>query len=447
MALRIDVHCHVFSADSVEIASFLKAYDDRLASAGAWQPPVDLLLEIVEFFVRANTGLGGVIFRLFNRKLKAERLWELAESCGAAELAREHGWDPDGLRAHLEQFLAFARTLTLCPKQVVEALAETYASADVDLFVPLMTDYEEWLEGRPPMTVADRLAFKTGEFGLNGRDGGRFHLFAPFCPLRAVREGVDTSLTRVRDLIENQGFLGVKLYPRMGYYPTGNAAQPHPEGEPRGATWSAIDAALAGLYDLCVELDVPITAHCASGGARSPYHVQGQGHPRHWRAVLDQSRWSALRLNLAHMGGGLTKGYLDWARAVAHEVRPDNRVWTDLSCQVMPREDDGPAFTEIRDNLHGLLETHPVLRDRVMAGSDWHLVVLTPGYETLFERFDGMMHDPVFPAEWDLRDRFFGENAADFLGLRAGQANRARLAKFYQIDTGGRPPAWWEKTK
>jgi hypothetical protein len=44
----------------------------------------------------------------------------------------------------------------------------------------------------------------------------------------------------------------------------------------------------------------------------------------------------------------------------------------------------------------------------------------------------------------NLRARFFGQNAASFLGLERGQANRSRLEKFY--DAKDMPqPVWMSK--
>jgi len=49
----------------------------------------------------------------------------------------------------------------------------------------------------------------------------------------------------------------------------------------------------------------------------------------------------------------------------------------------------------------------------------------------------------------DVAERFFGENAADFLGLRPGGRNRERLGNFYRDRLGLAEadfPGWWNKT-
>ena len=69
------------------------------------------------------------------------------------------------------------------------------------------------------------------------------------------------------DVVENDGFLGVKLYPVMGYYPIGNATLPNPANID-GTTWVQIDKALAELYRVCEEKEIPITA-TRPPGARS----------------------------------------------------------------------------------------------------------------------------------------------------------------------------------
>ena len=87
------------------------------------------------------------------------------------------------------------------------------------------------------------------------------------------------------------------------------------------------------------------------------------------------------------------------------------------------------------------------LGQRLMYGTDWDMVVIegraTQGYlddfQAMLQALAGMSGlDP----DRDLVDRCFGRNAADYLGLRQGQATRRRLDAFHR----GRPqPAWMAK--
>ena len=79
------------------------------------------------------------------------------------------------------------------------------------------------------------------------------------------------------------------------------------------------------------------------------------------------------------------------------------------------------------------------LSRRLMYGTDWEMVIIeggTTAYLDLFERvMGGLARDPTINPNGDLADRFFGLNAANYLGLRKGEANRWRLERFFGSKT------------
>jgi hypothetical protein len=87
------------------------------------------------------------------------------------------------------------------------------------------------------------------------------------------------------------------------------------------------------------------------------------------------------------------------------------------------------------------------LRQRLMYGTDWEMVViegnLTQGYLDDFQAvFDQLAQRSDLNPQHDLVDRFFGRNAVEYLGLRAGKRTRQRLDEFHR----GRPqPGWMAK--
>jgi hypothetical protein len=82
-----------------------------------------------------------------------------------------------------------------------------------------------------------------------------------------------------------------------------------------------------------------------------------------------------------------------------------------------------------------------------MYGTDWEMVVVEgsmssqylSNFEEMYKRFDT---DPDIGLKGTLSDRFFGINAAKFLGLGVGQANRKRLNQYYNLSS---KPAWMAK--
>ena len=100
------------------------------------------------------------------------------------------------------------------------------------------------------------------------------HGFIGFDPWRQVVDeaqgNTPTALDVVKTAIETQGFIGVKIYPPMGFRATNNASVPQstfaglePVTIPVAGRGTKIDDALMKLYTYCNTNEVPIMAHCA----------------------------------------------------------------------------------------------------------------------------------------------------------------------------------------
>ena len=87
------------------------------------------------------------------------------------------------------------------------------------------------------------------------------------------------------------------------------------------------------------------------------------------------------------------------------------------------------------------------LAQRLMYGTDWEMVVLEGSMSGEYlARFEAMYRaldrDKSLGADGTLSNRFFGINAAKFLGLGIGQPNRRRLDQYYNLSS---KPAWMAK--
>ena len=90
---------------------------------------------------------------------------------------------------------------------------------------------------------------------------------------------------------------------------------------------------------------------------------------------------------------------------------------------------------------------YAALGHRLMYGTDWEMVVVEgsmssrylSNFEAMYKKFD---QDPRIGLNGTLSDRFFGINAARFLGLGIGQPNRRRLDQYYSLSS---KPAWMAK--
>jgi hypothetical protein len=101
-------------------------------------------------------------------------------------------------------------------------------------------------------------------------------------------------------------------------------------------------------------------------------------------------------------------------------------------------------------------QSRPVLQDRMMYGSDWSVLMLEKDMQEYFADFVGMYSHldqlalNLGGSRETLSDRFFGENAVEYLGLREGLTRR-RLIDFYTARgmtfNNQRQPTWMRKIK
>ncbi len=347
-------------------------------------------------------------------------------------------------------------------------LPSTQDRGDVALFTPAMVDFTYWLaenadDANDPdptsdpggvTALSDQIAVMSA-LAQRKRDAAgnaityALHPFVSFCPWREIAQRqanilppAQRQFALVQDAILNKGFVGIKLYPLMGFRPTGNAAQPaniYPARLQKLQDFAAnMDLVLDELYAWCVANDVPIMAHCSFSQYSS---VKGGqlGSPQGWWEALQTHK--NLRLNLAHAGGvwnlaadrvaPITKaaGGLWPVDVVARLGSSENpNLYADIadfsdamSCQ-LPAPDASALGGLVR-----LVATNPASRERIMYGTDYMFLIQAAGTE----RYVAEMRDCVSAALGMKPGDLMGLNAARFLGLNDPRSGtRTRLARF-----------------
>jgi predicted TIM-barrel fold metal-dependent hydrolase len=182
---------------------------------------------------------------------------------------------------------------------------------------------------------------------------------------------VDPRRYRASDLLirclEELGFLGLKMYPALGYHPDPGSIYNDPQTNDE----------LNKIYDYCESRRVPITVHCSPGGAYSNDILRQKAvraeltRPESWVGVL--RRYPRLQLNLAHFGQDLVSinDPKSWAYEIRELVRAYPGVYTDLAYNkgaLLANTSRAylAALTDILDNDR-------ILKDRVMFGTDWSM--------------------------------------------------------------------------
>ncbi|HMM90753.1 amidohydrolase family protein [Bradyrhizobium sp.] len=319
----------------------------------------------------------------------------------------------------------------------------------VDVLVTHLVDYDWPIgDGIPtPTSLNDQVRVMER---ISQVTGGRVLCFAPFDPFKEIAAG--SSLAFVTDAVMNHGFVGVKLYPPMGFAPLGNAAFPDsfwndsalPPNFPRTKLGQNLDQVLVALYSWCQTNGVPIMAHTsASNGPALKF--DRLTYAEYWGNVA--RAFPALRVDFGHFG----------VTSLASAAQPD--ALADLMPDGEYLYADSGYFSEVLSE-QAKLEAYLAARmrrtstrgpaavaQRLMYGTDWEMVVLegfmSGHYLARFEAMYGRLdRDKSLGADGLLSDRFFGINAARFLGLGIGQPNRRRLDQYYSLSS---KPAWMAK--
>jgi hypothetical protein len=221
-----------------------------------------------------------------------------------------------------------------------------------------------------------------------------------------------------------KGFIGFKFYPAMGYKPTGNTD--HPDVQAR------IDA----FFDFCVLKDVAVFAHCTPQGFQTRHKEGANAHPKYWREVLVNSRWSRLRLCLGHAGGGrMENGTLKspgWMAVSDAEWKDEEnfaRIVTEL-CTTYPNVYCEVGYiTELFENdkldvfVANIERARKAaweakrpcdLLDKMAYGSDWHMPEMVDQTREYLEVFLRLMNREGYQSHLE---GFFWKNAYRFLKL------------------------------
>jgi hypothetical protein len=367
------------------------------------------------------------------------------------------GLDADYIR----QFCIWAFELTRYRYEIADDLAGLFGDPDTALRVlaPAIIDLEYWIavprHDIPATSIQDQAELMR-LIALKQPPGRMVHAFVPFDPWRYLddvrNQRRPNALEVVKLAVETKGLIGVKLYPAMGFMPTGNtvlADTDFPPGlQALGPQLGAkIDGALALVYQYCDDHHLPIMAHCANSNGVAPGYAL-RAAPEFWRPVLDTYR--NIRLSLGHFGGiwdyycpGVSPSQSctpieQWTFTIGQMMGTYSNLYTDVAyfTQVLGlTPDESTQASRIFANLQALAGQAP-LASQLMYGSDWVALDVEPDNASYYGK---MRQDYVAAFGLPPLANFLGQNAARFLGLQVGQATRRRLARFYR-ENGREPP-------
>jgi predicted TIM-barrel fold metal-dependent hydrolase len=317
----------------------------------------------------------------------------------------------------------------------------------IDLAVACMVDYDWWLARgkQTPTSLSDQVDVM-GQISV--LLGGRVHGFAPFCPFRESMtldsSGTGDAMRLVKRAIETRGFIGVKLYPPMGFAAWGNSGKTVWQGKsslPAAAAdtdfGKRLDASMSSLFTYCVDNDVPIMAH--TNHSNGPYEeFRDLASSDYWNLALQ--KFPGLTVSFGHFGD------TDLEDHKGDKTRQFLRLMTrgGGSSGAKAFADSGYFAgtllnqVKMRDVLSDLYASdNGIMLERLMYGTDWTMILTQKNVERYLSDFMQVMgrietaKPDIGARGTSLSNAFFAHNAVEFLGLRAGRGNRRRLETFY----------------
>jgi len=310
----------------------------------------------------------------------------------------------------------------------------------IDLFAPAILDLDYWLGwgSRKPTPLEMQIEVMERIIRLSG---GRMHSFSAFDPRRHFSEG-ERSLRLVKDALE-KGFVGVKIYPPMGFAPFGNTGRKRPEKWSDGdfpKQMAQLDKAMTQFFEFCEGMQVPILAHANfSYGSRREYRELAG--PLYWAKALDKYR--GLNVCFGHFGGeeGLTGNNRsrNWQHGFVDLMKKHDHVYADTSYFAGILDPDRqPAMTA---GLKTLFDRGGErVASRMLYGSDWLMIALESGWDRYYGEFRAAIRR-IEGTNRKLSEQFFGGNALNFLGFPSKGRNYARTKDYY-AKVGKNMPQW-----
>lgn len=362
-------------------------------------------------------------------------------------------------------FVRWVLNLRMYRHKLAEKLARDCAAGGGRrpyLLTPAMVDYSLWLGE----SVGDgsSLRQQVEVMGLvSARRGGPVvHGYAPFDPLREVLfrrgkapdpfDGSWSALSLVRDAVEQYGFLGVKLYPPMGFRASGNAIDmdfPKAVRELAGFNTrpekqrfvTDLDAALDDLYAYCAASGAAVMAHAGDSNGAGPRYGR-RADPAFWIPVFD--RHPRLHVMLAHFGAFAYASHA-FPDPPVGQPPPFDQTWESTFGRYVAKHPDSPVFADIsyRANIF-----HPETRARCAAGirhymanydrdlrhivfgSDWVMLGIEKGYDDYVATVVRFLQQDC-GVDGEKLERVMYRNAARFLALGDDEPGRRRIIAFY----------------
>lgn len=344
--------------------------------------------------------------------------------------------DPSGVLEFVSHMLSY-RWMTLRTYQKV--YSEDDDAFGIDAVFGALVDFDYWLDCPTRSSQEDQVKVQSL---LSLLSGGYMLPLVSYNPWTDIKRG-DASLKLVKRAVLDYGFIGVKIYPPMGYFPYGNELNKDKIQTPTPRPdLHDLDEKLDALFTWCDQKGVPVMAHTGESMGRDDPSDEFGG-PLGWAALLDKFQDKPPPLiNAGHFGGDLSNpnhSENSWPKQLAELMArfsgarfySDIGYWTALRWCGSDNEECKKAVARIEAALRAFEKT----RERIMYGSDWFMLSKEPDWGTYAGQLaNNLKH--LLPM-----DRLFYRNAIECFELGTNGQNRRRISNRFTSLPGG-PLSW-----
>ena len=319
----------------------------------------------------------------------------------------------DGVMGFLYYMLAYRSTNV---NAYVAAYRRNGGAFGIDTVLSSLVDFDRWLERLPRSAHDQQIELHALLAQLHG--GAFLRPVAAYNPWTDIAEN-GAGLDRVVRACRDRGFVGVKIYPPMGFMPADNATTTV-KSKKRRPDLKRLDAVLETFFNNCAELSIPVIAHANQSNGRDDEH-DNFSSPKAWGALLRRyaNRAQVPVINVGHFGGGAgstwTKEFADLMAAFPNTLLyGDLGYWDELMCG----SSMNPKCKVARDRLQAVLTAKigtQTVADRVMFGSDWLMLSQVKKWAN----YPWQLHESIAEIAPDAVGKIFGENAEKCFGLKA----------------------------
>ena len=364
--------------------------------------------------------------------LRAEKYIEIYGNTRATSTIQNS--EPGGILEFVGHMLSY-RWMSL--RSYEKYYTEQNDAFGIDGVFSALVDFDYFLDCFPRSSREDQAKLHSL---LSSMSGGYMLPLIGYNPWTDIKHP-GTSLALVKRAVENYGFVGVKIYPPIGYLPYGNQELQKPKHQQQPNP-KELDERLFELFEWCAKNGVPVMSHTGESMGRDD-DADEFPRPEGWEKLLKKfENRNPPTINAGHFGGDNSKDEKNhpnnWPMRFAEiaGTHGGSNFYGDLGYWSSLTECDGKRKCDIAlERLKAALQVNPKITERIMFGTDWFMLSKEPGWMKYPCRLAKNLKGILPPEE------LFYRNALRCFGLAPGGAQRERILQRFSRIPGG-APAW-----